>query len=200
MELSKWVSAKHLVTSPIVYKNAKPFAHIALKDFLRKEKFNALRAALAKENFSFKEADLFSFSQTQDLHASKNKTIKEFLKLLQSKEFTLFLSRLSGVKLKQKVDAAGFIYSPADYLLCHDDGFSSRRIAYVMNFATLGKSQGGALALFSSNSKRQPTIVSKRIQPQANTLVLFTVTSTSHHMVEEVINGQRVSIAGWFHG
>lgn len=179
---------------------AKPFPHIALHNILRKEKLQQLERSLEKQEFSRKEADLFSFFQTADLFIMKDRIITEFLAMLQSKEFTHIANTITGTKTKAgKVDAAGFIYADGDHLLCHDDGISSRKIAYIMNFSTLGARQGGALALFSANKRNEPEKIVRRITPKKNTLVLFRVTNRSHHMVEEVLGAKRMTIAGWFH-
>jgi Rps23 Pro-64 3,4-dihydroxylase Tpa1-like proline 4-hydroxylase len=181
------------------YASAGPTHHILLRDFLELGKFVKLKTALRKQKFSQKEADLFSFSQTENLFVTKDKTIIEFLQFLKSKELADFLQEITGVKIKTgSVDASGFIYGPGDHLLCHDDGFSSRRIAYVLNCNTM--ISGGSLCFFSSNRKGEPVTVTKRLTPEENSLSLFTVTRTSHHMVEEVLKGERLSIAGWFHG
>lgn len=177
---------------------AKPFEHVAIKNFLVPAKAKLLERALRRQRFGRKEADLFSFSQTPDLLTSHDPRIKEFLDELQSKEFRALLAQITGVRTRS-IDAAGFLYTDGDHLLCHDDGVSSRRIAYVMNFSTLSAKKGGALALFGSDSKGRPDKVVKRIQPSFNTLVLFRVTPRSHHMVDEVLGAKRLTIAGWFH-
>lgn len=180
---------------------AEPFSHIALHDLLRKERLQQLEHALAQQQFSRKEADLFSFFQTADLFSVKDKAIREFLALLQSEEFTAWANSITGVKTKTgKVDAAGFVYADGDHLLCHDDGLSSRKIAYIMNFSTLRAKQGGTLSLFSSNTRSEPVTIAKRITPRRNTLVLFNVTRRSHHQVDEVLGARRMTITGWLHG
>jgi prolyl 3-hydroxylase /prolyl 3,4-dihydroxylase len=178
-----------------------PFPHVVLKNFLPEKKAKALSAALRKQRFDHKEADLFSFSQTQDLHTVKDKTIKEFIALLQSKELTRYVNQLVDVQTTPgKVDAAGFKYTEGDYLLCHDDGISSRKIAYVYNLSrNFTAKDGGALALMHTR-RNVPTKVAKRIRPTWNTLILFPVTKKSHHQVEEILSGkERLTITGWFH-
>ena len=181
------------------YSAAKPFPHIAVKQFLPPAEFKKLRAAFGKQQFQRKDADLFSFSQTHDLYTIKDKTIKGFLKFLNSKEVHDMITTTTHVKTKRgKVDASGFIYEPTDYLLCHDDGISSRKVAYIFYLNTLSARNGGALALFSSKNHK-PFKKVKRITPKENTLLIFPVTRKSHHEVEEVLNGKRMTITGWFH-
>jgi Rps23 Pro-64 3,4-dihydroxylase Tpa1-like proline 4-hydroxylase len=205
MRIDYWINAEYLDETNILklraqYAGAKPFPHIAIKGFLRPTKARELERALRKQQFSRKEADLFSFSQSADLHALRDKTLKEFLAVLQSVEVTHIVRSITGAKITQgKADASAFIYGPGDHLLCHDDGVSSRRVAYILNLSTLNAINGGALTLFASKANR-PTSIAKRIRPQRNSLVLFGVTRRSHHMVEEVLSGERLTATGWFHG
>jgi Rps23 Pro-64 3,4-dihydroxylase Tpa1-like proline 4-hydroxylase len=176
-----------------------PFPHFIIEDVLEKRQLRQLQAAFKKLAFERKEADLFSFSQSHDLYTVKDKTIEEFLKFLRSKELHDKITQLTGVKTRLgKVDASAFIYEPGDYLLCHDDGISSRKIAYIFYLNSLNVKQGGALALFSAKNNK-PAKKAKRILPKENTLILFPVTRTSHHEVEEVLGGKRMTITGWFH-
>lgn len=178
-----------------------PFRHAIIKNFLPAKDAKRLEAALRRQKFIHKEADLFSFSQTSDLLRTKDPAIKKFLKLLKSKEFTARLHKLLEVKTKQgKVDAAGFRYTDTDYLLCHDDGVSSRRVAYIYHLSrNFTAKDGGALALRASHDNI-PSDVAKRITPAWNSLVVFSVTKKSHHEVEEVLSAkERLTIAGWFH-
>lgn len=193
-----WIAQHDVRRLAKQFATAKPFSHIAIKEFLLPAKAKQLEKALLKQRFERKEADLFSFSQTHDLLTSHDPIIQDFLNQFKSKEFRSFLAQVAGVKTRS-IDAAGFIYTDGDHLLCHDDGISSRRIAYVMNLSALSAEQGGALALFDSDRKGGPNKVVKRIQPTFNTLVLFKVTNRSHHMVEEVLGAKRLTIAGWFH-
>jgi prolyl 3-hydroxylase /prolyl 3,4-dihydroxylase len=204
--LSSWVQPSYLrpdfrARLRKKYLLARPTPHMALASFFIPAKFMAVQKALLSQEFSRKESDLFSFSQTGDLHASRNPIMREFLALLKSKEFAKFMQEITGVNLKAgKVDAAGFLYEDTDHLLCHDDELTGRRIAYVVNFSDLTPRTGGALLFFNSNNKKEPTIPATRVFPKRNTLTFFTVTPTSHHMVEEVIGAKRLSIAGWIHG
>jgi prolyl 3-hydroxylase /prolyl 3,4-dihydroxylase len=178
-----------------------PFPHVVLKNFLPEEKARALAAALRKQKFRRKDADLFSFSQTADLYTVQDKTIGQFLELLQSAELNAKVDKLLGVKTTVgKVDASGFKYTDTDYLLCHDDGVSSRRIAYIYNLSEgFTAKDGGALALMHTKNN-VPTSVAKRIIPAWNTLIIFPVTKKSQHQVEEVLNAkERLTITGWFH-
>jgi prolyl 3-hydroxylase /prolyl 3,4-dihydroxylase len=203
--ISQWVNPAYLDKRRIIalrkqFERVQPFPHIALKDLLKKEKLQQLEQAVHALGFSRKEADLFSFSQSADLYTTDDPVIQEFLKLLQSAELTAIVNAIADVQIKRgKVDASAFIYSDCDHLLCHDDGVSSRRIAYIFNLSSLRKGQGGTLSLLGSDNKNRPTRIVKRIIPKKNTFIIFKVTSRSHHQVEEVIKAKRVTVTGWFH-
>jgi Rps23 Pro-64 3,4-dihydroxylase Tpa1-like proline 4-hydroxylase len=172
---------------------------------LRPAKAAALRAAvtaLAKQGgFTHKESDLFSLAQTADFADTTNKTLAEFRAFLRSPEWTAYLRTLTGVALTGlQLDSGASLYLDKDYLLCHDDQVTGRKIAYIFylgpNFTAR---DGGALALLDTKSGK-PGAVVKRLAPQYNTLVMFTVSSKSWHAVEEVTSAKpRISINGWFH-
>ena len=55
--------------------------------------------ALRKEMFIRKEADLFQFSQTQDLVSTKSKILQKFRSFLSSPELVTYLSNLTNTNL-----------------------------------------------------------------------------------------------------
>jgi Rps23 Pro-64 3,4-dihydroxylase Tpa1-like proline 4-hydroxylase len=181
-------------------KSKTPFPHAVIENFLPGSAHAALCkrfATLAKER---KEADLFSFSQTADLMHDKSREIAALRAHLQSDATRARVRELLGVRVGAKIDMSGFSYTDGDYLLCHDDQLEGRKVAYVYYLSTLSTNQGGALALLDSDRKGAPRRVVKRLQPSANALAIFAVSKRSHHMVEEVMNAQRDTITGWFHG
>ena len=181
--------------------HSKPFPHLILQNFLPKPQAIELLKALKDEPFEIKQSDLFCIYQTKDLISSTNPIINQFRESLSSKEFTTYLTKITNIKIKPNtIDMAGTIYTDTNYLLPHDDQLEKRKIAYIYYLSTLTKNDGGALAFYNSKHN-QPTSITKRIQPVFNTLILFPVTTTSFHEVEEVItNKQRIAISGWFHG
>lgn len=184
-----------------IKKSTKPFPHLILKNFLPKPQAIELLKALKDEPFELKQSDLFCLYQTKDLISSTNPIINQFRESLSSKEFTTYLTKITNIKIKPNIiDMAGTIYTDTNYLLPHDDQLEKRKIAYIYYLSTLTKNDGGALAFYNSKHN-QPTSITKRIQPVFNTLILFPVTTTSFHEVEEVITDkQRIAISGWFHG
>ncbi len=178
----------------------KPFPHLELKDFLSEKKAIEVLKALSREKFFNKEADLFKFSQTNDLGSTKNKVMKEFVQFLYSKEFIDFMQKMTGFKFKNKVNVAGTLYQNTDYLLCHDDELEGRKIAYLFYLTNLGDDDGGSLNLMKSSVDGMPSGIARKIIPKFCSFAFFEVSSISFHEVEEVITDkQRIAIGGWFY-
>ncbi|MBI5066534.1 2OG-Fe(II) oxygenase [Candidatus Woesearchaeota archaeon] len=180
--------------------NNKPFPYLELKCFLKENRAIELLKALSQEKFFNKEADLFKFSQTNDLGKTQNKVIKEFVQFLYSKEFIDFMQKLTGFKFKNKADIAGTLYQNTDYLLCHDDELEGRKIAYLFYLTNMEEKKGGSLNLLESGVDGNPSGILKKIVPKFCTLAFFEVSPISFHEVEEVIvDEQRIAIGGWFY-
>lgn len=182
------------------YIRAKPFPHVVFDAFLKKEIVAGLLMAFEKETFEQKHADLFQFSQTLDLHGSKQKALKQFVTFLDSNEFADYLIRVTGVKVRAGAsDVFGSRYTSTDYLLCHDDQLEGRKLAFIFYLSTLRERQGGALAL-RADIQGVPGKIVTRIHPKAGRLVVFEVSRKSWHEVEEVLsNVTRYAIGGWLH-
>lgn len=178
------------------FRDAQPFPHLELSQFLQQEKARALLKAIVKEPFQKKKADLFSFRQTQDLKGTKNEELQVFRAFLCSKEFIGYMKDLTRLPLKPgKVDLAGTLYEDTDYLLCHDDELEGRKIAFLLYLNDFTPRDGGSLGLMNSKFE---TVA--RITPKFNTLAFFEVSKKSFHEVEEVIGKkQRLALGGWLH-
>lgn len=175
-------------------KYTQPFNHWIIQDFMSDT--DKIIEALKTEDFVRKECDLFQFFQTKnDLFSSKSAILKKVYNQLSSESFLKEVSKITGKKLS-KIDMSAFIYSDTDYLLPHDDRLEGRKIAYVLYVNTLSKSEnkGSSLDLFENNK------LVKRIFPKKGQLVLFEVSKKSIHQVSEVVNSERITLAGWFHG
>lgn len=203
--LADWINKKYLEKPYLVklnkfYKTAKPFPHIQLKDLIRKEVFKKLYDALTNVEFLRKESDLFSYNQTNDLTDSNEPVIKEFYDLLKSREFKDWLDEITGELIYYgKIDGFGASYTNTDHLLCHDDKYQQRKIAYILYMNSLKPTQGGRL-IFYTDKKGHPYKKVKTYAPEQNTLILFTVTQKTWHEVEEVTtNASRLTIGGWFY-
>jgi Rps23 Pro-64 3,4-dihydroxylase Tpa1-like proline 4-hydroxylase len=204
--LTTWLNPDYLLSEKILalqksFLKAKPYPHLQLPNFLKKEIASKLLKELKKEQFYLKESDLFTFFQTNDLISTKNPFLQNVHSFLKSPEFTKYLSIILSTSIKKNsLDLAGTLYLSTHHLLPHDDQLENRKIAFMFYLTSLKKKDGGALGLYSSKNN-QPTTISKRYQPTFNTFILFKVSPLSFHEVEEVItNTPRITLSGWFHG
>jgi len=185
-----WVQDKYAHKVPLL--QGKPFPYIELPHFFQAERINKVFEALQKEEFSWKEADLFQFWQTADLQSTTRKVLQEFRSFLSSAVFIEYMQRVTGIRLKKGIiDMAGTLYKENNFLLPHDDKFERRKIAYFLYFSQV---EGGELQLFQGNK------VEARIRPGFNKFAFFVVSHQSVHQVAEVLQGQRLAISGWFYG
>ncbi len=204
------------------FTSSEPFSHIHLKDFFSDEQFlQDLFSEMESEKYVEKSNDLYSFLQTKrDLRSAlveeqvlQNKKtddelshISKLCKVLYSKGFRSMIQSISGldVELNQTIDLSGACYRDTAHLLCHDDEYEGRRIAFIIYFVDKEwkKEDGGCLDLFNVDGDAQPDQVVKSLVPQWNSFVFFTVTPYSYHQVAEVLQDDRfrVSISGWFYG
>lgn len=123
--------------------------------------------------------------------------------VIYSKEFRSFLQGVTGIELKSDVDISASKYWSGCQLLCHDDEWEGRRIAFIFYLVPEDWSEedGGTLDLFECDAQGQPRTVTESILPAWNNFLFFEVTPTSFHQVAEVLSSkQRLSISGWFHG
>jgi Rps23 Pro-64 3,4-dihydroxylase Tpa1-like proline 4-hydroxylase len=182
------------------FEKGKPFSHVVCDGFLKKEVIVSLIKGIEKEGFEEKRADLFHFLQTADLHSSREKALKQLVKVLDSADFASYLTRITGVKVKAGAsDVFGSFYGTTHYLLCHNDQLEGRKLAFIFYLTTLPERAGGALALRADGSEGPGNIMT-RIHPKAGRLVVFEVSRKSWHQVEEVTaDVKRYALGGWLH-
>ncbi len=144
---------------------------------------------------------MFNIKQTNDLKSSNNKSIKELYNLFTSQEFSNLINSITGLRISRKIDMAGLLLKNTGYLLPHDDQLEERKIAYVVNLSEgFSKNDSEALDLFESKNK-VPKKITKKIIPKFNNFVIFKVSKISFHQISEVlVDKDRISIGGWFHG
>ena len=199
--LQEWISSGYLQLKKreklrTTFREHTPFPYLELRGFFREQKIMKVLPALRKEMFIRKEADLFQFSQTQDLVSTKSKILQKFRSFLSSPELVTYLSNLTNTNLKAKeIDMSGTLYQDTDFLLCHDDRLEGRKIAYFVYHSTLDRKDGGRLLLYDQLEKVAASII-----PTFNTFAFFAVSAKSLHVVEEMVRPkQRLAISGWFH-
>lgn len=191
-----WVNVRYSDTAGLnaQFKRASPFPHLVLPDFFT-ARILGVEKALLRQHFVEQNSDLFQFEQTDDVSELSDPVLRGFHSFFSSDEFLLFISQITGKRLKS-IDMSGFIYDDTDYLLPHDDCLEGRKIAYIVNLSrNFTRADGGALQFFKGKE------VVKSIVPSLNTFSIFEVSKKSVHQVEEVRSGKkRVTLAGWFHG
>lgn len=204
--LSHYISANYLEENVLrtlkkQFKAHKPFPHLSLSHFFKKSQLCPLISELMQQQFKEHDADLYHFLQTvYDIKTSTSMTLKDFYTFFASPQFAEYMTSLTGITLKQGgIGMSGFIYRKGDYLLCHDDRLSGRKIAYVVNLSDMTEKTGGDLALMSHNNSHPGTVI-KRIYPHIGMFNFFEVSKISWHQVEEVLDKQRITLAGWLHG
>ncbi len=203
--LQDWITKEYLQqekkeTLRTTFLENKPFAHLVLGDFFNAVRLREVAKALEDEAYSGSECDLYKFQQTKDLVHSHSNVIKQFHTFFTSQEFVKYIEDITGIAITDvHVDMHSLLFRDTDYLLCHDDQIENRRIAYVLNLAKhFTKKDGGALQLFDC-VRGKPVTVVKSLIPAFNTFILFKVSATSFHQVEEVMGDKRRStIGGWF--
>lgn len=202
--MEEWINKKYLHKNEIAkiraeFLAAKPYPHFILENFFKEDKLLNLRNEVLKEKFEHQDKDLFSFSNTKELVASKSRLIKNFYSFFSSEEFMEFISKLTNEKNINKIDMHAHLYRQGDYLLFHDDVVQGRKIAYI-SYLSKGFEikDGGRLELYDLKNPLNPA---KQIVPNFNSFVCFKVSSKSLHDVEEMkSNKKRLTIGGWFYG
>ena len=178
-----------------------PFHHMVIHDFLNLEKATPSLEALAEQQFTPTESDLFSYSASDDLSISDNPDIKSLYDSLSSDAWIRKLESLFDVTLSGNVDMAAYVYVNGDFLLPHDDELDSRLLAYSLHLTpNMSLSDGGSFDFFSSNKDGEAKEIVKQVIPKFNSIVIFKVTPESWHQVSEVLSDlQRFSLTGWYH-
>jgi len=178
---------------------------LKLPCFLSEESHKMVKNAATEVTFERVSTDLSQFSQSKDLELmSADKlppALNKFLTLMKS-EGRQLVESIFEMKTDLQLTMTISKYSKGDYLLCHDDFAGTRAVAFVYYLNDLDEGDGGALRFFSHNNDQEPLNRSfcEKIIPEENTLVLFKVSQTSHHEVEQMYTEkERVTINGWFH-
>ena len=205
INLAEWINPEYL--DPVrqkkhkdLFVDSKPFSHLELPRFFNEKKVRAVLSAVEEEPMFLKDSDLFTFLQSNDFVSSSNKTVLEFREIMMSGEFTAVLCAFTGSRCESgRIDMSASVYANTHYLLCHDDRLEKRKLAYLVYLSDLNEGDGGELALYSSKNGK-PTRIEKCIRPTFNSLVIFSVSTTSFHMVKEVTRDiERIAIGGWFY-
>ncbi len=180
------------------WREATPFPHVVIDDASSDP--DALLALLEEESVARYEGDLFVFeaSAPEPRSAELRRVRDEF-----AAAFAGPLSRITG-KQVSRVDMRAYAYRPGHYLLPHTDHQDglARRLAYAYYLPSPDEPAGGELELFACDvtaGEITTTTSAKLVEPRSNRLVVFDVSEVSLHQVREVLDGLRISLAGWFY-
>ncbi|XP_065350440.1 prolyl 3-hydroxylase OGFOD1 [Cloeon dipterum] len=179
-----------------------PFKHCLVEDFIQGENFlNDLKYELSDLNYTLKNNDLFQFHQSEAFDNVELSHVAALKKILYH-NLRQWLVEVTKLPLTDRCDTFCSRYEHTDYLLCHDDRCSTRKIAFLYYLNKNWKEgDGGTLDLFNSDDQKQPKDLVKSIQPSWNRFLFFEVSENSHHQVSELVNQDkiRVAVSGWFH-
>lgn len=123
--------------------------------------------------------------------------VKDFYQTVSGNHFRQLLSSLTGLTISAVSDVFGDIYKEGmatawcvltlagSHNLCHNTGMASKRIAFFLFLSAddWKAEDGGTLDFFGNNQKFQPESVVQKIQPKANTLVIFEATPNTFFQV-----------------
>ena len=180
---------------------SKPFPHVVVKDFLDEPTLDLVIDALAGLEYDFKESDLFSYWASVELTDINHPAINILRDDIGDKSWRDNVSKSFGVKKLSNIDMAAYVYGLGDFLLPHDDQVEGRIIAYSLHLTPeINKEMGGALNLFEADNTGKSKLVDSII-PEYNSLIMFEVSDHSWHEVSEIlIDIQRLTVTGWYHG
>jgi hypothetical protein len=192
-----WEDAASLTAA---WRAAAPFPHLVFDDFVPADALDALLAVASDEPTETYAGDIFAFEatapalRTDGLRAARD----AFGALLAPR-----LSRITG-KPVSRADMRAYAYRPGHYLLPHTDHQDGvgRVLAYAYYLPSPEPPRGGELELYRcrlENGELASTDAARVIEPVANRLVVFDVSDVSLHQVREVLEGLRISLAGWFY-
>ncbi|KAJ2033689.1 putative component of NuA3 histone acetyltransferase complex [Coemansia sp. RSA 922] len=190
---------------------AHPFHTAKLQNILPAEFLHSLKTELLTLPWHERSNDLYTFHQTDDLALNPLPHIKALRDYLASDQFVSLMETLTGTELARgHLDIAAQRYKKGGHLLCHDDdvqrGKLVRRIAYIIYLVDeqWSEEDGGALGLYTNDSRGQPSEVVARLTPEFNSLGFFLTGLVSFHTVEEITvsdpSRERWSVTGWFYG
>ena len=197
-----WKKCKTLINN-VVEIITEPWKVCVIDHLLENDSIlQAVRREFYELEWNRRRLDLYEFHQSLDLQHINSEQINSIYHLLKC-EVMPWVAQVMEVELND-VSATCSFYSDTDFLLVHDDREGSRVVAFVLYMSDVDeweKSWGGNLQLFGCDEDDQPTKIVNTISPIHNRLVLFPVTTASHHSVDEVTvkNFSRLSINGWFH-
>eukprot|EP00116_Pleurobrachia_bachei_P003497 sb/3463759/ len=180
-----------------------PYRVVSFQDILQPESLaHDLLDSLKEFDFTFKENDLLSLHQTEDLNSCSVPEVSAVRDFIYT-DLKRVLENVTGAKYNDTVDLHGIKLEQSNNLLCHSDCLSSRHTAFILYLVPGDwcKEDGGTLDLFESDDNNQPVKVVQSLVPVFNSFSWFEVSNRSWHQVSEVLTATKTrwSISGWFH-
>jgi hypothetical protein len=182
------------------WREAQPFPHIVVDDFIAPDALPALLEILEEEGVDRYEADLYVFEATAP--EPRTPEMRE-LRAAWAEVLAPALARITGKPLG-RADLRAYAYRVGHYLLPHADHQEhlERRLAFAYYLPSPEPPEGGELELYAcrlADGALVETTSAKVIAPRDNRLVVFDVSDLSLHQVREVLGGLRLSLSGWFY-
>ncbi|MBP9086384.1 MAG: 2OG-Fe(II) oxygenase [Kofleriaceae bacterium] len=192
---------------------AAPFAHVVIDDVLPAADVATLFAIIDDEPVEFGTSDIYAFDATApvpttvamaSLRDGFAKALSPLLTELCGRENGANERTLGAGPAVTRVDMRAYAYRPGHYLLPHTDHQDElgRIVAYAYYLPTPAPPVGGELELFAAHVQdgQLGSATSTQVfTPKPNRLVMFEVSERSLHQVREVVDGLRLSLAGWFY-
>lgn len=178
--------------APADFRGAAPFPHVVLDGVVDPARLDELLLLVDEEPLTARLAEHYAFD------ASDPEPRSEALRGLRASFEATFLgplSRLAGRPLA-RCDMRAYAYGPGHHLLPHTDHQEGvgRVLAYAYYLPSPSPPSGGELELFGGEPE-----ATRAIHPASNRMIVFEVSDRSLHRVNEVLEGVRLSLAGWFY-
>lgn len=182
---------------------SEPFRVCRISNFLKSEVFlDELKTELSDVHSKRVIMDLYQHERTNDLNNFGGENISAFHRAMRT-ELVAWMENNTNIELNSGISMSSSCYYDTDYLLCHDDNMTDRRIAFVFYLVpNWSVEEGGSLDLFDTDNDGMPKNIVHSLYPEYNSLVFFEVSENSYHQVAEVIapDMPRWTINGWLHG
>jgi Rps23 Pro-64 3,4-dihydroxylase Tpa1-like proline 4-hydroxylase len=178
-----------------------PFPHVVVRNFLDSPTLDLAIDALAGLEYDFKESDLFSYWASVELTDVNHPAINIIRDDLGDQAWRKKVAESFKVKKLSSIDMAAYVYGLGDFLLPHDDQVEGRIIAYSLHLTPeITDKMGGALNIFKADKNGKSKLADSLI-PEYNSLIMFEVSDRSWHEVNEIVMDiQRLTVTGWYHG
>jgi Rps23 Pro-64 3,4-dihydroxylase Tpa1-like proline 4-hydroxylase len=182
------------------WRDAEPFPHLVVDDFVDPSALPRLLETLDEEPIERHDGDIFAFE------ASTPEPRTDALRALRAsfgETFAAPLGRITG-KPVRRADMRLYAYREGHFLLPHADHQAGvgRALAYAFYLPSPDPPAGGELELFRCTVEGGEIVATESarvIEARPNRIALFDVSDVSLHQVREVLSGVRISLAGWFY-